>query len=98
MLVEADIMVPERLTALMQEADELIAIFVATIKTTRRNSHTQGKEKNNGRKHNPVPNPKSEINNQKSEIGYVVGGSLKENLYVRLTYPRLRRAGRRLSW
>jgi uncharacterized protein len=32
-------------------------------------------------------NLKSEIQNLKSEIGYVVGGSLKENLYVRLTIP-----------
>ncbi len=36
---------------------------------------------------NPVPNPKSEINNHKSEIGYVVGGGLQENLRVRLTIP-----------
>jgi uncharacterized protein len=32
-------------------------------------------------------NLKSEIQNLKSGIGYVVGGSLKENLYVRLTIP-----------
>jgi len=32
-------------------------------------------------------NLKSEIRNQKSDIGYVVGGSLKENLFVRLTIP-----------
>jgi uncharacterized protein len=33
------------------------------------------------------PNPKSEIINLKSEIGYVVGGGLQENLRVRLTVP-----------
>jgi uncharacterized protein len=32
-------------------------------------------------------NPQSEISNQQSSIGYVVGGGLKENLRVRLTIP-----------
>ncbi len=48
MLVDAAIISPERLSSLMQEADELIAIFTATIKTTRRNAHHARKEKNNG--------------------------------------------------
>ncbi len=34
-----------------------------------------------------MTNQRSEIINQKSEIGYVVGGGLKENLHVRLTVP-----------
>ena len=32
-------------------------------------------------------NPQSEIKNQKSEIGYIVGGGLKESFRVRLTVP-----------
>ncbi len=37
MLIESD-MVPEtRLTDLMQEADEIVAILTATVKTTRKN-------------------------------------------------------------
>ncbi len=35
----------------------------------------------------PSVNQQSAINNQKSVIGYVVFGSLKQNLYVRLTVP-----------
>ncbi len=51
MLIEAGIITPpERLLPLMQEADELIAILTATVKTTRRNSPHKGKEKNNGPK------------------------------------------------
>ena len=34
-------------------------------------------------------NPQSEIENQKSTIGYIVGGGLKENFRVRLTVPGL---------
>ncbi len=34
-----------------------------------------------------INNLQSEINNQQSAIGYVVSGSLKQNLYVRLTVP-----------
>jgi len=33
------------------------------------------------------PNPKSAIDNHQSEIGYIVGGSLKDNLYARLVAP-----------
>jgi hypothetical protein len=34
-----------------------------------------------------MSNQQSTINHQQSEIGYVVGGGLKENLHVRLTVP-----------
>ena len=34
-----------------------------------------------------MTNQKSSIKNQKSIIGYVVGGGLKENLNIRLTVP-----------
>jgi DNA helicase HerA-like ATPase len=37
----------------------------------------------------PSINRQSAINNQQSVIGYVVSGSLKQNLYVRLTVPAL---------
>jgi hypothetical protein len=36
-----------------------------------------------------MANPQSEIKNQKSEIGYLVGGGLKENFRVRLTVDPL---------
>jgi four helix bundle protein len=51
MLTEAAIIAPpERLSPLMQEADELIAILTATVKTTRHNSPRKGKGQNNGQK------------------------------------------------
>jgi four helix bundle protein len=51
MLIEAAIIIPpERLSPLMQGADELVAILTATVKTTRHNSPRKGKEKNNGPK------------------------------------------------
>ena len=34
-----------------------------------------------------MENPKSKIENQKSDIGYIVGGGLRENLRVRLILP-----------
>ena len=39
MLIEASIIPQERLTALMQEADELIAILTASVKTAKNQSH-----------------------------------------------------------
>src|SRR4051794_39186367 len=42
MLVEAEIVSPDRLGDLMKEADEIIAIVVSSIKTARRNSRKSG--------------------------------------------------------
>jgi four helix bundle protein len=53
LLVDCEIVKPERMTDLLQEANELVAIFTATSKTTK--SHSERYPKNH----------KSQIKNQK---------------------------------
>ena len=43
LLVEANLVTPKRLGALLAEADELTAIFVASVKTAKRSRNTGGR-------------------------------------------------------